>query len=286
MKIGAHESASGGLHRAVKRAVADKCEAVQVFVKNNNRWTQRAWREDEVEAFRKAYDESGLQGLVAHTSYLINLCSSNEETVTKSIDALEDELARCAELGVPYLVMHPGSHVGQGEEDGLKLIAENLEEVYAREVGDAWKDVTLLFENTAGQGTNLGYSLEHLEALFEKVHDPTRFGVCFDTCHAHAAGYDLTERDGYDRFWGDFDAAIGVDRVKAFHLNDSKQPLGSRKDRHENIGKGEIGTSVFEFLVNDERFKNVPALLETPMDKDNGYADEIAMLIAMREARE
>jgi deoxyribonuclease-4 len=282
VKIGAHESASGGLHRAVERAIADNCESVQVFVKNNNRWKQRDWREDEIETFRKAYDESGLEGLVAHTSYLINLCSDKDATIEKSIDALEDELDRCAKLGVPYLVMHPGSHVGQGEEEGIKLIAENLEAVYAREKNDAWKDVTLLFENTAGQGTNLGHSLDHLVALFDAVHDPSRFGICFDTCHAHAAGYDLTTEDLYEDFWREFDALIGVDRVKAFHLNDSKKPLGSRKDRHENIGDGEIGKSVFEFLVNDARFADVPATLETPMDKENGYADEIALLKNMR----
>ena len=209
--------------------------------------------------------------------------NNKDATIEKSIDALEDELDRCAQLGVPFLVMHPGSHVGQGEEEGIKLIAENLEAVYAREKNDAWKDVTLLFENTAGQGTNLGHSLDHLAALFEAVHDPSRFGVCFDTCHAHAAGYDLTTKDQYEDFWREFDALIGVERVKAFHLNDSKKPLGSRKDRHENIGDGEIGRSVFEYLVNDPRFAGVPATLETPMDEENGYADEIALLKEMRD---
>lgn len=286
VNVGAHVSASGGLHKAVARAMDDGCEALQVFVKNNNRWTQRAWRDDEIQSFKDAYARSPLRGLMAHTAYLINLCSSNEATVSKSIDALADELNRCAQLGVPMLVMHPGSHVGQGEEEGLKLIAKNLERVYALEKQEAWKDVTLLFENTAGQGTNLGHDIEHLAELFARVHEPERFGVCFDTCHAHAAGYDLTTREQYESFWQSFDEVVGVERVRGFHLNDSRKPLGSRRDRHENIGEGELGRAPFEFLLNDARFAQHPGTLETAPHETDGYTHELSLLKSMREPQE
>lgn len=284
MIIGAHTSASGGLYKAVARAIDDTCESVQVFVKNNNRWTQRAWEEAEVKRFIDSYEASGLRGLVAHTSYLINLCSNKEETLSKSMDALEDELTRCAELKIPYLVMHPGSHLKQGEQWGLETIASNLREVYEREQNGAWKDVTLLFENTAGQGTNLGYSLEHLRTLFELSHEPERFGVCFDTCHAHAAGYDLTTQVDYAAFWRTFDAQVGIERIKSFHMNDSKKALGTRVDRHENIGKGEIGCDTFEWLVNDPRFAQLPAVLETAPNEQGSFAGDVKLLKSLRSS--
>ncbi len=283
MFIGAHTSASGGLHKAVERALGDRCEAVQVFVKNNNRWAQRPWTEDEVQRFIDHYQASGLRGLVAHASYLINLCSNKPETLEKSKDALEDELERCASLQIPYLVMHPGSHLKQGESWGLEQIAKSLKEVYEREVNNAWKDVTLLFENTAGQGTNLGYTLDHLQSLFELVHEPDRFGVCFDTCHAHAAGYDLTNRQGYESFWQAFDAQVGLERLEVFHMNDSKKALGTRVDRHENIGLGEIGQDTFEWLVNDERFSGIPAILETAPDEKGSFAGDVKILQGLRQ---
>lgn len=284
MYLGAHESAAGGPETAVERALNDECEALQIFVKNQRQWSQRMWTGEEAKTFREAYADSGLNGLVAHAAYLINLCSKSDSTVEKSIDALEDELTRCALLGVPYLVMHPGSHTGQGVETGIELICENLERVYAREEDDEWSDVTLLFENTAGQGTSIGWQFEHLAALFEKVHAPERFGVCYDTCHGHAGGYDLTTEDSYARVWDEFDALIGLERIKAFHLNDSRHELGSRKDRHEHIGEGEIGPDAFARLVNDERFDDIPALLETP-DLENGergYAENLERLRSLR----
>lgn len=284
MFIGAHTSASGGLHKAVSRALGDGCESVQVFVKNNNRWTQRPWTEEEVTRFIQSYASSGLHGLVAHTSYLINLCSTKPETLDKSKDALEDELDRCAELEIPYLVMHPGSHLKAGELAGLELIAKSMKEVYEREQRDAWKDVTLLFENTAGQGTNLGYSLEQLQSLFDLSHEPERFGICFDTCHAHAAGYDLTSKESYETFWQEFDATVGLERIKAFHMNDSKKALGTRVDRHENIGLGEIGEQTFEWLVNDARFEGIAAILETAPDDEGSFAGDVKILKDLRDA--
>lgn len=282
MIVGAHTSASGGTHKAIARALDDQCEGLQLFTKNNNRWAQRMWTDQEAQRFRDAYAASGLRGLASHTSYLINLCSSKAETVEKSIDALADELDRCALLGIPYLVMHPGSHVGQGEDRGIELICENLELVYEKETAGAWSSVTLLFENTAGQGTNLGWSIDHLEALFDGVHDPDRFGVCFDTCHAHAAGIDLTTPDGYESFWGDFDEVVGIDKIGVFHLNDSKRELGSRVDRHENIGEGEVGEPLFRRLMNDPRFTSVLGILETPAI-NGSYKVDVLKLIGLRD---
>ena len=284
MYIGAHESAAGGPHTAVDRALQDGCEALQLFTKNNNRWSQRMWTDEEAAQFRQAYAGSGLDGLLSHSAYLINLCSKSESTVDKSRRALADELTRCALLGIPYLVLHPGSHTGQGEERGLDLILENLERVYATEEDGQWEDVTLVFENTAGQGTSLGWRFEHLAELLQRVAQPSRFGVCFDTCHAHAAGYDMTERAGYESVFEEFDAVVGLEHLKAFHLNDSKKPLGSRVDRHELIGEGDIGLDTFRFLVDDERFSQLPAVVETPSlaSGETSFAKMVARLKGLR----
>lgn len=280
MWLGAHESVAQSLHLAVSRGLEDGCEAIQIFVKNQRTWTQRPHTDAEIGAFRDAYASSGLKGLMAHGSYLINLCSTNPQTMAKSVEALRDELTRCAQLGVPHLVLHPGSHMGAGEDAGLAMILANLATVYEAEQGHAWAGVTLLFENTAGQGTNLGWSLDHLEALIKQAPEPERVGVCIDTCHAHAAGYDLTTDASYASFWSQFDAQVGLSKLGAFHLNDSKQGLGSRVDRHEHIGEGTIGLSAFARLVNDARFARVPAALETPpLSKDEmSYKKNLATL--------
>lgn len=283
MLIGAHESASGGPYRAVERAVEDDCESLQLFTKNNNRWSQRMWTDEEAETFRETYASSPLQGLMAHSAYLINLCSSTESTIEKSREALADELTRCQKLGVPYLVLHPGSHTGRGEEEGLALVAENIDRVYA-EHGDPWPDVTLLLENTAGQGTTLGYDFEHLGAILGELDEPERFGVCVDTCHAFAAGYDLRRRDGYDAMWEEFDETVGFEKLKALHLNDSKRELDSRVDRHELIGEGEIGLDAFEFAVNDDRLAGLPAVVETP-PLENGETSFAKMVDRLKGLR-
>lgn len=287
MYLGAHESAAGGPYTAVGRALDDACECLQLFTKNNNRWNQRMWTEEEAAQFRAAYADSGLHDAMSHSAYLINLCSKNQSTVAKSRDALVDELDRCALLGVPYLVLHPGSHTGQGEQRGIELIVENLERVYAREEDGRWDGVTLLFENTAGQGTSIGWRFEHLAELLERVHDPSRFGVCFDTCHAHTAGYDLTDPQAYEAAWEEFDAVVGFEHLKAFHLNDSKKPLGSRVDRHELLGEGEVGLEAFRLLVNDERFAEIPGVVETPPleSGENSFAEMVALLKGLRAAQ-
>lgn len=283
MKIGAHESAAGGPYRAVERAVEDDCESLQLFTKNNNRWDQRMWTDEEAEQFRETYASSDLDGLMAHSAYLINLCSSTESTIEKSRDALADELDRCQLLGIPYLVLHPGSHTGRGEAEGLELVADNIERVYD-EHGDPWPDVTLLLENTAGQGTTLGYEFAHLAEILEQLDEPERFGVCFDTCHAHAAGYDLSTEEGYEETWREFDETVGLDGLEGLHLNDSKNDQGSRVDRHELIGEGTIGIDAFDRVVNDDRLRGLPAVVETPPleNGDESFAKMVARLKDLR----
>ena len=286
MIIGAHESAAGGPYTAVERAEDDNCAALQIFTKNNNRWNQRMWTDEEAEKFRITYEASDLRGLMSHSSYLINLCSSTESTIEKSRIALADELDRCALLGIPYLVLHPGSHTGRGEEEGLEVFVENTRRVYDEGGDRDWSAVQLLFENTAGQGTSLGYDFAHLGYLLEQLGAPEDFGVCFDTCHAHAAGYDLTTPNGYEAVWAEFDELVGLEHLKVFHLNDSKKELDSRVDRHEQIGDGEIGPGAFERLVNDDRFADHPAVVETP-PLENGepsFAENIRRLRSMRSA--
>lgn len=283
MFIGAHESAAGGPHKAIERALTDGCESLQIFTKNNNRWKQRMWTDKEAAKFREAYANSGLRGLVSHGAYLINLCSQTEATRTKSYDALADELIRCQLLGVPYLVIHPGSPGDGGDEWGIEMVGKAVNALYA-ERGDEWNDVTLLFENTAGQGSTLAWKIEHLRDIIGALDTPERFGVCFDTCHAHAAGYDLRQKDGYEAFWQEFDALVGLDKLHVFHLNDSKKALGTRVDRHDDIGDGEIGPTVFDFLVNDPRFAEHTAVVETPAAVgDKPHAANIERLKSMRD---
>ncbi len=267
MYLGAHESAAGGPVNAVERALEDGCESLQIFTKNNNRWKQRMWTDAEAAEFREAYANSGLKGVMSHGAYLINLCSENESTRVKSHDALADELIRCQLLGIPYLVIHPGSPGDSGDDWGIKMVGDALNALYS-ERGDEWSDVTLLLENTAGQGSTLAWKIEHLRDILGLLDSPDRFGVCFDTCHAHAAGYDLRNREGYESFWSEFDAIVGIDKLPCFHLNDSKKALGSRVDRHDDIGDGDVGMTVFDFLVNDERFADRIGVVETPAAKD------------------
>lgn len=285
MLIGAHESAAGGPHRAIERAAADGCEAVALFVKNQHRWVQRAWDDAEVEAFRAAAAAHPME-IVAHAAYLINLCSPKDDVVDRSIAGLADELGRCQALGIESLVFHPGAP-GAGVEDavGITMIAESLDRLY-EEHGAEFPDVTLLLENTAGQGSNLGWRLEHLRDILGATRYAARLGVCYDTCHAFAAGYPFQSREAYDAHWAEFHDVVGLDRLRAFHLNDSKKECGSRVDRHDHPGEGLIGLEPFRWLVNDPRFSNVPGVVETPpMDEksDSGWARNVAILKALRE---
>ena len=265
MRLGAHESISGGLHRAFDRARSVGCDAMQIFVKSNRSWAVKPLTDEEIALFKAKAEETGIQPVVGHTSYLLNLASPKDDLWQKSRDTLIIELERCEALDVPYLVLHPGSHVGSGEEAGLARVAQALGEVHAATPGF---DAQILLETTSGQGTNLGYSFEHLAWLIEHTPEGERLGVCLDTCHIFAAGYELRTVEGYENTITTFDQVVGLARLKAIHLNDSKGELGNRKDRHEHIGQGHIGLEGFRNLLNDPRLEGLPGLLETPKGED------------------
>ncbi|MFA5515918.1 MAG: deoxyribonuclease IV [Desulfuromonadales bacterium] len=264
--IGAHMSIAGGLPLAFRRGEELGCAAMQVFTKNANRWQGKPLAEEEVGAFRLAWKSSPIGPVIAHDSYLINLAAPDEDVWRKSIAAFADEMHRCAALGIPYLVMHPGAHLGTGESVGLARIAAAFRRLF--DEGPA--GVTVLLENTAGQGSYLGGRFEHLAQIMEQV-PGGHFGVCFDTCHALAAGYDLSTAEGYAAVMDEFDRRIGIPLLSAFHLNDAKKGLGSRVDRHEHIGRGAIGHAGFRALMRDERFRAVPKILETPKGDDTTW---------------
>jgi len=257
-------SISGGLQRSVERVAEVQGTALQVFVKSSRRWSARPLDATEVDSFRTALTRQGLGPYtLAHATYLINLASPDDALWARSVQAFCVELERCSALGIPYLVVHPGSHVGSGEQAGLARVARALSETSTAGAG-----VAVLLEVTAGQGTNLGHRFEQIAWVIENVEAPDRVGVCFDTCHALAAGYDLRDAPAYRETFAEFEGTIGLDRLKAFHLNDSRFGLGSRKDRHQHIGKGEVGLEAFRMIVNDPRFRDLPMVLETPKGPD------------------
>lgn len=258
------------------------CGAVQIFVKNANQWRGRALGEEEIAEFRRVRRGSCVGRVLAHASYLINLCATDAVILEKSRAALADELERCDRLGVDGLVVHPGAHLGAGEEVGIARIAESLDRVLAT-VPDC--RTRLLLENTAGQGTVLGYRLEHLAGMIALLAEPGRVGVCIDTCHAFAAGYPVHEPAGYVAFWKDFDRLLGRKRLGALHLNDSVRPFGSRRDRHAHIGEGEIGVGLFGRLLNDRKLRKVPMIVETdPEDDMAGHRRDLQNLRDLLEA--
>ncbi len=277
--LGAHVSISKGVYNAPKRGRDLGCEAIQIFSKNQMQWQAKPFTEDDINKFRENVEKYEIKDVVIHTSYLINIGSPEEEKLKKSQDALIDEFHRADQLGIPYIVLHPGSHMGKGEELGLGIIAESINYIL-----DVTKDsnVMLLLETTAGQGSNLGYRFEHLAYLIDKTEQKERIGVCFDTCHVFAAGYDIRTKDTYEETMKRFDDTIGISNLKVFHLNDSKNDLGTRKDRHEHIGKGYIGLDGFRFLVNDERFNDRPMILETP-GGEKYYKENLEVLRSLIE---
>jgi deoxyribonuclease-4 len=265
MRLGAHESIAGGLHKAFDRALAATCEAVQVFVKSNRSWAVTPLTEEEIAHFKARAEETGIRPVVGHTSYLLNLGTPDELLWEKSRNMLIIELKRCEALGIPWLVLHPGAHVGSGEKAGLIRVAEGLAEVHAAAPGFRTQ---VLLETTAGQGSSLGHTFEQLARIIEMTPQGERLGVCLDTCHVFAAGYELRTEEGYGATMAAFDRALGLERLKALHLNDSKGEFGERKDRHEHIGKGHIGLEGFRHVVNDPRLAGLPGLLETPKAED------------------
>ncbi len=263
--LGAHTSTSGGVSKAIERAEKLHFTAIQIFTKNNNRWFAKPLEENEIEKFKKLWESSDIKYIVSHDSYLINLCASNPELLEKSRKAFVDELQRCETLGIPYLNFHPGSHTGRGEEDGLKVIAESIN--IAHEKTESFK-VSSMLELTAGQGTALGYKFEHIAKIIEMVEEKSRMSVCIDTAHIFAAGYDIRSKETYQKTIKEFDEIIGLEKLKCFHINDSKKELSSRVDRHEHIGKGFIGTEGFANIMNDKRLEAIPKILETPKGKE------------------
>ena len=260
-RLGAHLSIAGGLPRAVDRAEASRCEALQIFTKSAGQWRARPLPAEEIAHFRQRITETGIRPVIAHNSYLINVATSQPELRAQSIAALGEELDRAHALGLDGLVMHPGSYTSGTEADGLRLIADALARILAERPRVRTK---ILLEHTAGQGTNLGHRFEHLAEIIDRLGGTSRVGVCIDTCHLLAAGYDICTADGYHHTFEAFDRIVGIRRIRAFHLNDSKKPCGSRVDRHEHIGKGCLGLEPFRWLLNDPRFTDHPMLLETP----------------------
>jgi deoxyribonuclease IV len=258
MLLGAHEGIAGGVSTAFTRAEADGADCLQIFTRNARGWAAKPLEDDEVERFRVEARRTG-KPVAAHSSYLINCASPDREIRKKSWGALADELGRCERLGIPALIFHPGSH--EDEAAGTKLVAEAMTEALGRVPGKA----RLLVETSAGQGTALGWRFEQVAAIREAVPGTARrrVGVCVDTCHVFAAGYDITNGDGYERTVDELDRAVGLKNVQAFHLNDSKKPLGCRVDRHEHIGEGAMGLAPFRLLVNDARFAETPGFVET-----------------------
>ncbi len=253
-------SIAGGLPLAIDRAVATGCEAIQIFTKSSGQWRSRPLPVDEVDRFRQRVDETGIGPNVAHASYLINLASPDPALWRRSKSALIDELERADALGLAGVVLHPGAYTTSTEADGLDRIADGIAEVLDEHPPGS---AQLLLEHTAGQGTVLGHRFEHLRTIIDPLRRSTRLGVCLDTCHLVAAGYDLLSDEGYADVFASFDRIVGLDRVKAFHLNDSKHPLGSRRDRHEHIGGGYLGLKPFGRLLKDDRFGAIPMVLET-----------------------
>jgi deoxyribonuclease-4 len=272
--VGAHTSASGGVFNAAKNAQAIGAKAFALFTKNQKRWDAKPLDAKTIDLFQKALEEAGIlpKHVLPHDSYLINLGHPEEEKLLKSRTAFIDELERCALLGLDRLNFHPGSHlvkmnkkqkedvvfVAEAEERCLDIIAESINIAL-----DKTQGVKAVIENTAGQGSNLGYKFEHLAHIIDKVEDKSRIGICIDTCHMFTAGYDIRTREAYDKTWNDFGKIVGFEYLSGMHINDSKPPLGSRVDRHHSLGEGEIGLDAFRFIMNDERMDDIPLILET-----------------------
>ncbi len=274
--LGAHVSASGGTPRAVQRAVKAGCDAFQLFVKSPRQWHARPLGRGEARAFRDAFQQSAVKRSVAHGTYLVNLAATDPATLRRSRSTLGVELGRCQTLGVPDLVVHPGAHLGRGVEAGMAAVAASLTRVLAQRRGRVTR---LLLENTAGQGTVLGFRLEQLAEIRRLAGHRERIGFCIDTCHAFAAGYRLDRAAGWREFVGELDRHLGLANVGCLHLNDSHHEAGSRRDRHANIGQGRIGRAALKRLLRDPRLDGLPMLLETPLGDDGlGHQRDLALL--------
>jgi deoxyribonuclease-4 len=263
--LGAHMSIGGGVHTAIERACSIGCTAMQIFVKNNMQWFARPLAGREIGAFLKHTQRPELLSVFAHANYLINLAATNSQFHANSLRAVSEELIRADQLRLPFLVLHPGAHLGAGEEAGLERIVESIDRVLS---GLPKIKTRIALETTAGQGSCLGDKFEHLSYIISRVSEPERLCVCLDTAHIFAAGYDIGSEPAIRKTFCEFDRLIGRDHLAAIHVNDSKTVRGSRVDRHEHIGKGKIGLDAFRFIMGNRRFRKIPKVLETPKGKD------------------
>ena len=270
MLLGAHVSASGGLHNAIKNGDELHCDAIQIFLRNPNQWKAKPPTTAIIEKFNAAWTESPIGEVIVHDIHLSNLASPKPEVLEKSREQFREQMELAHVLGLRYLVTHLGAHLGEGETIGLKQLTDNFDQLFENTEAP---DVTVLLETTAGQGTNLGYRFEHLRDVIGMSKHPDRFGVCFDTCHVFAAGYDMRTEPDCETTFNQFDTIVGLDRLKAFHLNDAKSAYQSRVDRHEHIGEGNIGAAAFAFILNDSRFAETPLIIETPQMKTRHKAN-------------
>ena len=276
--LGAHMSVAGGLDKAIDRAELVDSNAVQIFTKNQRQWNAKPLTDEQISVFRERFAQSeSIQCVVAHDSYLINLASPKDDLWEKSIAAFRDELERCEALGIPYLVTHPGAHVGSGPEAGRARVVEALDRIHMDLPGYS---VLTLLETTAGQGTTLGGTFEELSEIRGGLRQPERTGVCLDTCHVFVAGYDIRTPETYAATMAQFDATVGIEHLKALHFNDAKADLGSHLDRHDHVGVGLIGADGFRNVMNDARLAGRPALLET--DKDDDLTEDREAIILLR----
>lgn len=277
MRLGAQVSVSGGLHNAFQNGRDISAETVMFYTKSNRQWKAKALTEKEIKKYNQAKNEyDDITPVVVHAAYLMNLASPKEDIWQKSYDALVVEINRVAQIGESLMVMHPGSHMDEGEEAGLERIANGLQKALA-ETAESAPNVIICLEVMAGQGTNLGFKFEHLAYLIENGGDKSRLGVCLDTCHMFAAGYDIRTPEAYEATMQEFDRVVGFDYVKCFHFNDSKYDFDSRRDRHEHIGKGYLGEQAFANFVNDPRWKDHPAHLETPKTEEDDEGNKMEM---------
>ncbi|MBH31243.1 MAG: deoxyribonuclease IV [Candidatus Marinimicrobia bacterium] len=280
--LGAHVSAAGGVENAPSRGTDIGADAIQIFTANQNQWFPKEPQEENTTGYRSGMEEERPQMCVSHASYLLNMGSPEEKKLNMSRRAFLNELDRCDACGIEYVVFHPGSHMKAGEDECLKRISDSLNYCLNKRSDGC---VTVLLENTAGQGTNVGYRFKHLKTIIDGVEQKERMGVCFDTQHGFASGYDIRTETGWRDTFKEFDNVVGLGWLKSFHINDSKKELGSRVDRHESIGKGLLTMETFWCMVNDDRFSDLPMLLETPVNDPSEYAVEIELLRSLEGAK-
>jgi deoxyribonuclease-4 len=270
--LGAHFSIAKGLDKAIIDAAAYHCNTLQIFTKNASTWKEKFLTENQINDFFTARQKTGIDHILSHTSYLINIAGPDTEKAKMSCEALKQEIIRCGQLKIPFIVLHPGAHMGEGEQKGIRRVADNINRIFAVTNKISAR---LLLETTAGQGTSIGHTFEQLDAIIKKVEDKSRIGICLDTCHIFAAGYDISNKKSYENTIKTFDDIIGLKNLFAIHLNDTKKACNTRVDRHEHIGEGCIGLDAFKYIINDSRLKAVPKILETPKLKNDQDGDTI-----------